>query len=279
MLRSACTGVAVLSRANAGAGVVNALFGVPVRYKRAFRYPKVTYLPFEWDYPKKKNPLTLSGDRTMDYGFREELLNRPKLAFAKLPELEKAPEEMKKIFSIGFATKKEQRDSIKDEFLNLVRRHPYDKSSLEYKIAQRTFNLRSFNEYLTTNNFRDRRMKAKLLETMAGRNKLLNRLYRLDEERYNFLKEVLQIDYTPAPLHRCPPKHSRKGTLRQMTAEYAEKMKAEKMQAYHDKLKQFQKEFEVEKREAEEWIAKEIADLKLTDAEIQSLEYKGKILK
>lgn len=55
-------------------------------------------------------------------------------------------------------------------------------------------------------------------------------------------------------------------------------MKEEKMQAYHEKLKQLQKEFEIEKRQTEEWMAKEIAELKLSDEEVNSLEYKGRIL-
>lgn len=49
------------------------------------------------------------------------------------------------------------------------------------------------------------------------------------------------------------------------------------MQAYHETLKGLREGFEVEKRETEEWIAKEIAELKLSDEEVQSLEYEGKI--
>lgn len=54
-------------------------------------------------------------------------------------------------------------------------------------------------------------------------------------------------------------------------------IKQDKLTAYHEKLKILQKEFEVEKREAEEFIVREIAELKLTDEEVKSLEYERKI--
>lgn len=77
-----------MEKAKLGTRRANALFEVPVRYTRTFRYPKVTYLPFDWDYPPKKDYIDLSGDRTMDIGFTKDVLKRPKLPFSRLPEID-----------------------------------------------------------------------------------------------------------------------------------------------------------------------------------------------
>jgi len=185
---------------------------------------------------------------------------------------------VKKIFSIAFGTRKEQRDSLKDEFVGRVRRHPFDAESLEYRIAERTFFIRSLKEaYYQGHTRRNGRLKTFLLEAVDRRNKLLKQLGRQDAERYIFVKQQLDIDHTPFPLGKCFEKVTRKGELRRLTDEYATKLKGEKMEAYHDKLKVLQQQFVVEKKETESWIAKEIADLQLTEDEVKSLEFKGSL--
>lgn len=47
------------------------------------------------------------------------------------------------------------------------------------------------------------------------------------------------------------------------------------MDAYHAELKKLQVLFEVEKKETEEWMAKEIEELKLTEKERKELDFKG----
>ncbi|XP_022703518.1 28S ribosomal protein S15, mitochondrial-like [Varroa jacobsoni] len=277
MLRQTFYRAILMEKAKLGTRRANALFEVPVRYTRTFRYPKVTYLPFDWDYPPKKDYIDLSGDRTMDIGFTKDVLKRPKLPFSRLPEIDEAPEEMKKIFSVEFASYSDQRKSIKDEFLNRVRRHPYDTESFEYKIARDTFFIRSFKEVYKTSFKKSKVWKVKLLEAISRRNKQLKQLGRYDFERYEFVKQVLEIEHSYAPLERTAPKVTRKSELRRLTTEHAEKIKQDKLTAYHEKLKVLQKEFEVEKREAEEFIVREIAELKLTDEEVKSLEYERKI--
>ena len=44
------------------------------------------------------------------------------------------------------------------------------------------------------------------------------------------------------------------------------------MDAYHAELKKQQISFEIEKKEAEEWMAKEIGALQVTDKELEELD-------
>ena len=50
------------------------------------------------------------------------------------------------------------------------------------------------------------------------------------------------------------------------------------MEAYHAELKEQQASFEIEKKETEEWIAKEIEALQLTDKELKELDIKNILL-
>ncbi|XP_003740604.1 uncharacterized protein LOC100900535 [Galendromus occidentalis] len=248
---------------------------VPRRFRRRPRtiltWP-IEYLPFKWTYPQKQSAIEASGDKIS--GLPPSDGQRPRGAFAKLPELEKAPEAIRRVFSLDFAPKAEINQAATEELLDLVRRHPYDKESLEYKIATKTSRIRLYREAFEKHQ-RNYKLKGSLNVIVLKRNKLLKMLGRLDQERYNFVKEALQIEHTPFPLGKPHQKITRKGELRRLTQEWADKVKAERMAAFHASLKEQQEAFEKEKKSTLEWIEKEIKELNLTEDELKQLEFKG----
>jgi len=204
-------------------------------------------------------------------------LNRQKLVggFSKLPELENAPEALKRVFSVDFAPKAQINETCQKELIDLVRRHPYDTESLEYKVAYKTFKIRQYREAYSRRHKDNKRLKDAFNKTVLKRNKYLKMLGRLDLRRYQFVKDILQIEHTFFPLGEGHKQFTRKGDLRRLAQEWSDKVKADKMEAYHQELKKLQKDFEIEKKNTEEWIEKEIKELKLTEAELEELNFKG----
>jgi len=244
------------------------------RVRKILTWP-VDYLPFKWTYPATKNIIADSGDKVKDFG--EIDLSRAKKCFGETEQLQDAPDHIKKIFSLEFATRKELTETLRTEFLARVQRHPYDTTSFEYRIASATFLIRSLQQVFVGTNIRNKRLKACLVETIQHRNKLLKFLKRYDVDRYNFVKEQLEIVHEPFPLGIGHQPITRKGELRKLTAEYCKDLKEQKMKQLHDEFLQRQKEFEKEKVEMEKWIADEIKALNLTEVEVASLEYKSSL--
>jgi small subunit ribosomal protein S15 len=96
---------------------------------------------------------------------------------------------------------------------------------------------------------------------------MLKDLYYTDIKRFNFVTQKLKISYTPPKLGEMPIKPTRKGELRRLTREYCEKIKDEKLEAYHKKLIEEQNEFLKQKEEIEKWIKEEEKYLGLTVSE------------
>lgn len=77
-----------------------------------------------------------AGDRLIgrergDYGLPKIDPLRPKIGYEKVPELKDAPEEVKKIFSIGFGERRDRTEAWKHDLIELVRKHRYEKTSLQ----------------------------------------------------------------------------------------------------------------------------------------------------
>lgn len=89
------------------------------------------------------------------------------------------------------------------------------------------------------------------------RNKMLKELRNLDEERFQFICEELQLTFTPQPLDFKKEKYCKKWDLRRLTKDYCEKKVSEKKAAFHEELKAQQEAFLEEKKKALEWIEEE----------------------
>lgn len=120
-----------------------------------------------------------------------------------------------------------------------------------------------------------RDLKDALVKAIERRNKVLKHLYRYDRERFCSVACALQITYTPAPLQHITLPATKKGDLRRLTSEYCDRMKQDKMSAFHDKLKAEQVAFLKERDCAEQWIRAEVERLGLSQDELKSTEYVG----
>uniref|UniRef100_V5HR36 Small ribosomal subunit protein uS15m n=1 Tax=Ixodes ricinus TaxID=34613 RepID=V5HR36_IXORI len=259
---------AVLSRA-----CPQSLLHVSRRYRnrKILSWP-TDYLPYEWSYPPPKDLIAESGDHVHNTDPIE--LSTPKYGFELSEELQTASPEVKRLFSLELATMREIFHVKKKRFVKLVQRHPYDEYSMEYKIAHKTFRIRRLKEVLAA--FPKRKeVKTDLCHAIHSRNKMLKYLRRWDRERFDFVTQKLQISFTPAPLNCLPPPFTKKGDLRRLTKEYCAKMKQDKLDAFHAKLKAERADFLEEKRKTEEWIRSEEERLKLTEEERKSTEYVG----
>jgi len=246
------------------------------RQRKILTWP-IEYLPFKFTYPEKKDFIEESGDIVNDLG--ECDASKPRTVFSHLKDdIKSAPEHVKKIMSIEFGTSKERTETLMKEFVAKVQRHPLDTESLEYRIARKTFIIRGMKQsWYSHLNTRNKKLRTALLEIIAARNKLLKFLGRYDLERYNFVKEQLQIHHEFFPLGRPHQQFTRKGELTRLTEEWCKQVKDKKMEEFHASLLMRQKDFEQEKKDVEEWIEKEIKELKLTEEEIKSLEFKSSL--
>lgn len=118
-------------------------------------------------------------------------------------------------------------------------------------------------------------LKDALCQKIQKRNRLLKYLHRYDRERFHFVSRALQVTYVPAPMHRVTLPVSKKGDLRRLTREYCDKLKEEKMQAFHQKLRAERAAFLEEKHRALEWIRTQEERFALSEEERRSTECEG----
>uniref|UniRef100_A0A023FZN8 Small ribosomal subunit protein uS15m n=1 Tax=Amblyomma parvum TaxID=251391 RepID=A0A023FZN8_AMBPA len=249
----------------------------PTHISRRFRSRKILswptdYLPYEWSYPPPFDQIANSGDLVHDTGPTD--LTMPLCGFELSDELKTASPEVQRVFSLQLASLKQIHEAKKLRFIRQCQRHPYDFASFESKIAQKTFTVRRLKELYNRKPLA-KNIKDWLCKAIQKRNKALKHLYRYDRERFNFVARTLQVTYTPARLHHISLPITKKGELRRLTREYCDKMKDDKMKAFHEKLKAEQAAFLEEKRQAEEWIRAEEERLGLTEEERKSTEHAG----
>ncbi|XP_064476055.1 small ribosomal subunit protein uS15m-like [Ornithodoros turicata] len=241
------------------------------RHRKLLSWP-VDYLPFEWSYPAKQDRILNSGDLVDDIGPVD--LSHPRDGFELSEELKTAPEEVKRVFSLEFGILRDISNVKRKEFVKLVQRHPYDTDSIEYKIAKSTFAIRCMKMMFAAKPKR-KNLRKSLCETVDKRNKWLKILRRWDYKRFRFVAHQLQVTYTPRPLCRIQPKVTKKGDLRRLTREYCDKVRRERLTAYHEKLKAVHDEFVKEKEATEEWVKEEEVRWELTEDERKSTEHES----
>lgn len=249
----------------------------PTHVSRRFRNRKILswptdYLPFEWSYPAPTDVIARSGDLVSDTGPTDPTM--PLSGFELSDELKTATPEVKRVFSLQLANMRQIHEAKQNRFVKLCQRHPYDFDSFEYKVARKTFLVRKLKELYHMNPKR-RELKDALAKAIERRNKALKYLYRYDRERFHFVTHTLHITYTPAQLHHITLPVTKKGDLRRLTSEYCERIKQDKMNAFHQKLRAEQVAFLEEKCHAEEWIRAEGERLGLSEDERKSTEYVG----
>jgi len=101
------------------------------------------------------------------------------------------------------------------------------------KVAKMTAFIRRYQEHMETSP-RDKVIKVRLKELIEKRKKFLKYLRRWDYRRFEWILEKLDLVYKPPPtnFHWI----TRKESLQKLTDIYCEKIKEERLEAYHKEL-------------------------------------------
>ena len=193
------------------------------------------------------------------------------MGFEFLKDRDDIPESVKTLFSLENSAHHQITAFVRRKRNQQFMRHPLDKKSHEVLIANYTSKIRQMKEdirYVNPNN-----VQYKMLTTYFRnkRHHLLNELHRMDRERYEILVSRLKIDHKPTEpgIRDATPIH-RKPTLRQLTREYCDSIRKERMEAYHEKLKAQQEAFLKEKEETLEWIKREMEKYSITEEDVRT---------
>lgn len=248
---------------------------------------KVTYTPtpgvsdkqypilMKWNKPQRiqtVNP-SISGDiGGLEY-FGEVDLSQPPVELAGAPSLEKLDEVAREILSLEFARSADVMNKLKQTVGDSVKRHPLDKSSLEYKITILTLRIRNFQRMLVEcYPYKNQSLKHDLTFKIALRRSYLERLREQDYKKYEWLLERLNIFYKPVP-HYDHNEISRKASIERLTDIWCDELKKHRLDGLRRKLESEQPHFLRSKAEKLRFIMNEEKELGLeqtvTEAEIE----------
>ncbi|RWS22936.1 28S ribosomal protein S15-like protein [Leptotrombidium deliense] len=223
------------------------------------------WLPFKWERPEDVPGYFVTDDPPSTEGMPKYDPNRLQPKFEAIEELKNAPEDVRKLFTIGNLPRREVLDLIVSEVQKQFQRHVYDDYSPEIKVVRYTLKIRNLRDILRQHP-NSARFKRLVVEFNGKRKRWLKILYRTDKERYDRLVEELNLMHTPSPPGFSETERlERKRELRRLTAQYCENIRKEKLNAYHEKLKSEQVKFEKEKEETEQWIAETLKKFDLKD--------------
>lgn len=216
------------------------------------------WLPFEWLRRPRRNFFENSGDlvQTLEYD-----PSWPKPDFELSEELKTASDDIKRIFSLANASKADIKEVVQRNILKRVQQHPNDFDSLEVKIALRTIQIRSLFDHAREFKKDIRGSRIGLHILIHKRNHLLKTLFRIDNDRFEWLIKELKLQYIPERLGGTREMYCRKWDLRRLTKEYCENSTKAKKVAYQEELKKQQIDFLKEKEEILSWIEKEEKEL------------------
>ncbi|KAJ8712691.1 hypothetical protein PYW08_007995 [Mythimna loreyi] len=180
--------------------------------------------------------------------------------YAITEEIKDASEAVKKIFSVGHLGRKEYNRLVKEELMDRVRRHQYDHSTAETKIAFLTGQIRYLQD--TMDKFpRNKKMKQLVQEKIDRRKKLLKFLRQYDYKKFEWLLEKLNIEYKghPESFHKL----SRMESLRKLTEMHCDDIRSKKLADYRNLLESQQGPYLQQKLESLKLIRSEQIELKL----------------
>lgn len=193
--------------------------------------------------------------------------------YALTEEIKDASESVKKIFSVGHLGRKEYNRLVKEELIDRVRRHKYDHSTAETKIAFLTGQIRYLQD--TMDKFpRNKKMKQLVQERIDRRKKLLKFLRQYDYKKYEWLLEKLNIEYKghPESFHKL----SRMESLRKLTEMHCDDIRNKKLADYRNLLEIQQGPYLQQKLDALRLIRSEQIELELpitvTEQDIKKVE-------
>ncbi|XP_066254416.1 small ribosomal subunit protein uS15m [Euwallacea similis] len=180
--------------------------------------------------------------------------NQYLLEFRNSKELETANDYVKRLFTLEFNSNKQSQKVYLHESINKVKRHEYDNTSIEVKLARWTGQIRAWQQ-LMERFPRNKYVKVNLKELIDKRKKHLKYLRRWDYKKFEWILEELNLVYKP------PPNEfkwiTRKESLRKLTDKYCENIKKERLNSLRLQYENEQPAFLEEKIRSLEFIRDE----------------------
>ncbi|CAH0402721.1 unnamed protein product [Chilo suppressalis] len=188
-------------------------------------------------------------------------------------ELKDAPESVKKIFSVAHLGPKEYKTLVKEALTERVKQHQYDDTTVEFKVAKMTAQIRCLQETMDKHPKNVIAKKA-CQELIDKRKKTLKLLRQYDYKKFEWLLEKLNIEYKAHP--DTYNKLSRKESLKKLTELHCEDVRNKKLDEYRNLLESQQGPFLEDKLNALKFIKSEQMELQLpvtvTDQDIKKVE-------
>ncbi|XP_030746700.1 28S ribosomal protein S15, mitochondrial [Sitophilus oryzae] len=177
--------------------------------------------------------------------------------FRKSKELETADENVKRLFTLEFNSRKYSTQFYNKRAMEEVKRHEFDTGSIEIKLARWTGYIRAWQEAMERFP-RNKRLKVKLKEVIDMRKKHLRYLRRWDYKKFEWILENLNLIYKPSPTESTWV--TRKGSLVKLTDKYCADIKKDKLEKYRYLLEAEQPAFLEEKLRTLQFIRNEQND-------------------
>ncbi|ALC41548.1 bonsai [Drosophila busckii] len=203
---------------------------VPRQFVREYAFK--SDLKIKWVRPEKIS--CIKPEKSGDLGklpplHEDELLPE----YKDCKELKDANESVQQLFRLSNNANHLTTRYYRDQFVQEVQRHPQDFGSMEAKLAKMTAFIRRYQLHMDAHP-RDKMIKVRLKELIDKRKKFLKYLRRWDYPRFEWILEKLDLVYKPPPTHF----HwiTRKESLQKLTDIYCDKLKEERLEAYHKQL-------------------------------------------
>ncbi|XP_060114177.1 small ribosomal subunit protein uS15m [Heteronotia binoei] len=121
--------------------------------------------------------------------------------YAKVPDIDKVDEVVKRMLSLEMASKREKVKIKKEQLADKVRRSPNDCGSLEVQIAYLTARIRALQEHLQKHH-KDKENRRQMMMVIDRRKLLLKTLRKREYDVFENTCKQLDIEYT-FPLPYC----------------------------------------------------------------------------
>ncbi|VDD94845.1 unnamed protein product [Enterobius vermicularis] len=162
----------------------------------------------------------------------------PRVGYEEIDVLSKAPDSVKRIFSVGYGTRRDLTDAWKKALTSQVRKHALDKSSLEMKIAWLTALIRHWSllvEEIDNKPRKPRWLFHKIKLAIDCRRKFLRLLRETDSEAFEKAKD-LKIAYIVPKLPEETVENRRKAWVEAQLTKRVEKEKEARLAELHEKF-------------------------------------------
>ncbi|KAI1294653.1 28S ribosomal protein S15, mitochondrial [Halotydeus destructor] len=224
------------------------------------------WLPFGYERPEDPIGYFETGDPEMKTAVD---LDKYRKGYEFLADDDSIPSNVKKMYTLEWGSRGDRLRHIKRETVAKYQRHPVDIHSHEARIARHTVIVRGGQEQVRYNAPNDVGAKMMINYSNLKRNRLLNELSRMDSERYELVKNTLNIEHSPSEAGVGLERVERKKSLRRLTQKYCDKMKNKKLDEYKESLSEQRNNFLKEKEDTMKWVDEQMKSLDIKETDLK----------